>query len=107
MHGVSVETSTVGEAATFEADETMVDAVAEAARTSDRVDRVVERDQLTASEDAAHLIERVQASGGTATYVGIGASNPAGHHMPRFDVEETALEVAVDVVTRTVRGLSG
>ena len=105
MHGVEVSTSTVGEASTFEADDAMVDAVAEAARTAG-VDRVVERDQLTASEDAAHLIREVQARGGTATYVGVGASNPAGHHMPRFDIEEAALEIAVDVVARTVRGLS-
>jgi len=105
MHGVDVATSTVGEAATFEADDAMVEAVADAARAADGVDRVIERDRLTASEDAAHLIRRVQDAGGTATYVGIGASNAAGHHMPRFDVEEAALDVAVDVVTRTVRGL--
>ena len=106
MHGVDVSTATIGEASTFQADDAMVGAVADAARAADGVDRVVERDRLTASEDAAHLVRAVQASGGDATYVGVGASNAAGHHMPRFDVEEAALDVAVDVVARTVRGLA-
>lgn len=106
MHDVGVEESLFGRSMTFEADDEMCEAVAAAARASADVDDVIERDRLSASEDAAHLIRRVQAEGGTATYVGIGASNAAGHHHPRFDSDERALQIGVDVLVETIETIS-
>jgi aminobenzoyl-glutamate utilization protein A len=59
---------------------------------------------IHAREDA-HLIGRVQKQGGTATYMGVGAANVAPHHTARFDIDEAALEVGVDVVVETARSL--
>lgn len=64
---------------------------------------------MGASEDAAYLINAVQETGGTATYVGIGSDIPSGHHTSRFGFDEDSLEIAVDVVTAAIEdvGLAG
>ena len=103
MYDVDYGTSLYGKTTTFEASAEMVDAVATAAESVDSVTTVLGRERAGASEDASFLIERVQEAGGVATYVGVGASNPAGHHTPRFDLDEDALDIGVDVVTATIR----
>jgi len=105
MHDVDVETSLYGKTTSFVCDDEMVDAVAAAAEGVAGVTNVVERQDFGGSEDASYLVERVQEQGGTATYVGIGASNVAGHHTARFDIDESALGIGVDVVVETVRSL--
>ncbi|WP_162993872.1 M20 family metallo-hydrolase [Halalkalicoccus subterraneus] len=44
----------------------------------------------------------VSQNGGTATYLGIGASNPSGHHTPRFDIDEAALTIGVSILSTSV-----
>jgi aminobenzoyl-glutamate utilization protein A len=105
MHDVDVETSLYGKTTTFRCDEGMVDAVATAAEGVERVTDVVDRQDFGGSEDASYLVRRVQEQGGTATYIGVGASNVAGHHTARFDIDEDALGIGVDVVVETVRSL--
>jgi aminobenzoyl-glutamate utilization protein A len=56
-----------------------------------------------ASDDATLLMREVQKRGGTATYVVVGASSPAPHHSPEFDIDEACLPIAADVLERTVR----
>lgn len=46
---------------------------------------------MTASEDAATLMEAVRISGGQAAYALIGADLAADHHAPAFDFDEAAL----------------
>lgn len=46
---------------------------------------------MTASEDAATLMEAVRISGGQAAYALIGADLAADHHTPAFDFDEAAL----------------
>jgi aminobenzoyl-glutamate utilization protein A len=103
MHDVDYRTGLYGKTTTFTADDAMVDAVADAADDVDTVSTVVDRTDMGGSEDASYLIRRVQETGGEATYVGIGASNPYGHHTARFDIDEDSLDVGVDVVASTVR----
>lgn len=106
MHDVDVERSLYGKATTFSADAEMVDVVADVAEQVSDVEDVVERAPLVASEDASYLIRTVQENGGVATYVGIGGSNPAGHHTSRFDIDEECLDIGVDVGAATIRSLS-
>lgn len=106
MHAVEYDTDLYGKTTTFEADTELVTAVADAAQSLDTVTNVVERESIGASEDASYLIQRVQAEGGQATYVGVGASNPSGHHTSQFDIDEDALEIGVDVVIETLKHLS-
>lgn len=107
MHGVEYDTELYGKTTTFTADAELMTTVANGAQSLDSVTTVVERERIGASEDAAYLIKRVQAEGGQATYVGVGASNSSGHHTSRFDIDEAALEIGVDVVVETLRRLSG
>jgi len=105
MHDVDVETSLYGKTTTFECDQEMVDAVAAAAGAVEGVTEIKERMDFGGSEDASYLVRRVQEQGGTATYIGVGASNVAGHHTARFDIDESALGIGVDAVVETVRSL--
>lgn len=106
MHEVDYETSLYGKTSTFEADEALVSTVADAARSVDSVTTVAEREQMTVSEDVSYLIRRVQKEGGDATFVGIGTDHPSGHHTPRFDIDEDALEIGVDVVVESLERIS-
>ncbi|MEF8905726.1 MAG: amidohydrolase, partial [Haloarculaceae archaeon] len=105
MHDVDVETSLYGKTTSFVCDDEMVEAVAAAAEGVEGVDEIKERVDFGGSEDASYLVRRVQEQGGTATYVGVGASNVAGHHTARFDIDEDALAIGADVVVETVRSL--
>lgn len=105
MHGVEVTTALYGTATTFVPDKRPVEAVAAAANASDDVTEVDPIRPFGASEDASHLIRRVQEGGGTGTYVGIGSTLPSGHHTPRFDVDEDALSVGVEVIADAIRAL--
>ncbi|OIB55283.1 amidohydrolase [Natrialba sp. SSL1] len=102
MHNVEYDLSLYGKTTSFTADDEIVSEVATAARSCDSVTTVVDRDQIGASEDASYLIKRVQATGGKGTYIGIGASNPSGHHTSTFDFDEEALDVGVEVVVQTL-----
>jgi aminobenzoyl-glutamate utilization protein A len=106
MHDVDHETALYGKTTTFEADEELVSTVADAARSIDSVATVTEHERMTVSEDVSYLIKRVQKEGGDATFVGIGADHPSGHHTPRFDIDEDALEIGVDVVVESLERIS-
>jgi metal-dependent amidase/aminoacylase/carboxypeptidase family protein len=54
-------------------------------------------------EELDRRARAVQEQGGTATYLVVGASNPAPHHSPEFDIDEACLEIAVDTLERAVR----
>ena len=106
MYDVEYETSLYGKTTTFDADEGIVSTVADAARSVDSVTTVAERERMTVSEDVSYLIRRVQREGGEATFVGIGADHPSGHHTPRFDIDEDALDIGVDVVVETLEAIA-
>ncbi|MWV63271.1 amidohydrolase [Halorubrum sp. JWXQ-INN 858] len=103
MHDVDVGTSLYGKTTTFEADDEAATLVAEAAAGLDAVTEVRPRKEFGGSEDASYLIRRVQESGGIATYVGIGASNVAGHHTAEFDIDEESMRIGVDTVVEALR----
>jgi len=105
MHDVDVETSLYGKTTTFRNDDAVVDVVGSAAKATPVVDRIIEK-EFGGSEDASYLIRRVQERGGTATYLGVGASNPSGHHTAYFDVDEEAIDVGVDVIVDAIGRLS-
>jgi aminobenzoyl-glutamate utilization protein A len=106
MHGCTVEVERGSEAPSARSDDPLVDRVLDAAGVADGVDSVIREDQLGGSEDATYLMNRVQEHGGLATYVGIGTDHPGGHHTPTFDVSEDSIRTGVDVLARTIVGLT-
>lgn len=105
MHDTEYTSTLYGKTTTFTADDQLVTAVADAAQSTESVTTVTKREEFGASEDASYLIKRVQAEGGQATYLGIGASNPSGHHTSRFDIDEDALQIGVNVIVETIKQL--
>lgn len=105
MHGVDASLDLCGQTTTFTGDTAAWAPVVEAARSVPGVEDVVECRPFGASEDASFLIRAVQEAGGAATYLGIGATTPSGHHTPRFDFDERALDIGVAVVTDAIQQL--
>jgi aminobenzoyl-glutamate utilization protein A len=101
-HGCTVDVEWGDGAPSAECDPAPVDRVADAAARRDADVVADEGDALGGSEDATRLMRAVQRNGGTATYVGVGASNPSGHHTARFDVDERAIPLAVDVLADAI-----
>jgi len=104
MHGVEVALENMGEAGSAPCDAAARAVVRRAAERS-RATRVVEFSPLGGSEDATLMMAAVQARGGSASYVLVGTPLPAGHHHPRFDIDEAALPRAVALHTEIAREL--
>lgn len=105
MHDVTYDTSLYGKTTTFENDDEVVEVVEAAADANERVTEIKQA-EFGGSEDASYLIRRVQESGGTATYLGVGASNVAGHHTAEFDIDEECIDIGVDVINDAIRRLA-
>lgn len=104
MHGVEVAIENMGEAGSAPCDPAARAVVRRAAEKSGAT-RVVEFAPLGGSEDATLMMEAVQARGGQATYLLVGTPLPAGHHHPRFDIDEAALPRAVALHVEIARDL--
>ncbi|WP_134672394.1 amidohydrolase [Halorussus marinus] len=102
-HGCEASVEFGDGAPSAECDDRLVDAVSAAAE--DRGATVLDDDEdaLGGSEDATRLMRAVQQRGGEATYVGVGSSNPTGHHTATFDVDEDSIPLAVDVLADAIR----
>ena len=68
---------------------------------------VEEARDLNASEDFSVLLQAVQAQGGQGAFVLMGSPCAGGHHTPTFDLDESALPLALELLTRTVLRLLG
>ena len=106
MHDCEVEITPQGEAPGAESDDTVVDVVETIAGRTDGVESVLRRDELGGSEDATFLMQRVQETGGSAAYVGVGTDHPGGHHTATFDVDEDSLVHGVAVLADSIRALA-
>ena len=97
MFGVTCEIRIVGEAGSAPCDAELKAIVRAAAESLSATREVVDTLPLGGSEDATLMMQAVQARGGQATYLQIGTELPAGHHHPRFDINETALWHGVEL----------
>jgi aminobenzoyl-glutamate utilization protein A len=78
-------------------------AVTAAAGQVPGISRVVPTWPALGSDDATVFMAGVQNSGGAATYLCVGSGDFAPHHSARFDVDEAALPLAVDMLERLLR----
>ncbi|WP_101297719.1 amidohydrolase [Halegenticoccus soli] len=106
MHGCEVSLSTEGRAPSARSDRALADIVAEVSGGVDGVESILDRDALGGSEDATYLMRRVQENGGKAAYVGVGTDHPGGHHTGTFDVDESSIPIAVDVLSGAIREIA-
>lgn len=104
MYDVDPQTRIYGSAATSAPDPEVLEKVAAAAAEVPAVTDFVPSGHAVGGSDDAHLmILQVQRAGGTGSYVMVGADNPAPHHHHRFDIDETSLEIAVDLLEQIYR----
>ncbi|SEP00795.1 aminobenzoyl-glutamate utilization protein A [Halogranum amylolyticum] len=101
LHECTVEASLIGESIRQDCDEELVSLVSDVAESIDSTSTVLRRDNLGASEDVTYLLKAVVENGGKGTYIGIGGSNPSGHHTPTFDIDEESLSIGVSVLSQT------
>ena len=102
MYDVKLTTQKCGEAISASSDIDLAGKVMEAASSVSGVDRIEMMQPMAGSDDACWMMKSVQESGGKATYIGIGADAPAGHHNDHFDFDEKAMSIALGVLYRTV-----
>lgn len=104
MYGVEAGTKAYGRAAVSQPDTVLVEDVGRAADGVPAITTFTPAGASGGGSDDAHLlIDDVQRSGGLGTYVFVGAANPAPHHHRRFDLDEDALVIAVDLLERLFR----
>jgi aminobenzoyl-glutamate utilization protein A len=97
MHGVTCDIRLVGEAGSAPCDASLKAIVRDAAQSLSATREIVDTLPLAGSEDATLMMQAVQERGGQATYLQIGTPLPAGHHHPRFDIDENALWHGVEL----------
>ncbi len=94
MQGVGCEVVETGRAGAAPCDPGPVAAVVAAAAGVESVTAVYDEWPALGSDDATLFMARVQETGGTATYLGVGGGDIAPHHSALFDVDERALPAA-------------
>ncbi|MCI2420740.1 amidohydrolase [Saccharopolyspora sp. K220] len=103
MHGVSVDVVETGGSATMDCDAELVDTINQIAAGLPEAKTGNGFQQMGGSDDASLFARAVQQQGGIATYMTVGGGNTAPHHNPLFDIDETAMPVALDVIERLIR----
>jgi aminobenzoyl-glutamate utilization protein A len=66
-------------------------------------ERVHTHAEVGGSDDATEMMNRVQARGGAASYIGIGADLAGGLHASDFDFDEEALAATVELLLAVTR----
>lgn len=107
MHGVEVSTHIYGASANSVPDEDRLAELAAVAAEIPSVRNFISRGSMPGSDDAHLMIREVQKNGGTGTYIMVGAANPAPHHNPRFDIDEEAMGIALDLLESLFRSCEG
>jgi len=82
-------------------DPRMCEIVREAAESVVGADRIIDREQTMGGEDFASVLATVP-----GCFFFVGSAGPDGafpHHHPRFDVDERALPLGLDIMTRAAR----
>jgi len=98
MHGLKLDVRLAGASPTTASDAAAIERVRRAAARVPEVLRFDPSEVAKASDDAAALMRHVQARGGIASYVIVGACLASGHHSPGFDFDEAALPIGVKVL---------
>lgn len=101
--GVGVTMAIMGQSATVRPDDELVDRIVAAAQTQAAVDTVERTRTLAGSDDANLLIRHVQQRGGQGAYLMVGADSPGPHHSAKFDVDERAIPIGIDILETLIR----
>lgn len=102
MQNVTYEIEAVGQTEEINCSKSLASAIINACNNSSYVKKVIPIAKVAGSEDASFMINRVQASGGKATYMLFGTALDHPHHHQAFDFQEEVLIVAVEALANIV-----
>jgi aminobenzoyl-glutamate utilization protein A len=105
IHGVEVSIERVGASSGASSDPELAKVVAKACEGIAEVRSVRGVCDFKGSDDVADMMTAVHKSGGKAVYFGVGTALGEVHHNPRFDFDERALLLGVNVFLQVLRGL--
>lgn len=105
MYDVKVAVEKVGGAAGGSNSSALADYLERKANALGIFSEVVAACDFGASEDFSYFMERVQAHGGEAAYMMVGADLAAGHHDAHFTFDERALSYAAKMMAAATIGL--
>ncbi|SEQ63486.1 amidohydrolase [Piscibacillus halophilus] len=105
LYNVETDIEFMGEALNGNCDPEFIDWVKKANEHNPYVKEVYDVQELGASEDVTFMMKRVQERGGKATFMVFPSPLPAGHHHPKFDVDEYSLITAVSTFINIIRFL--
>lgn len=102
MHDVTYCISPVGVTEEIVCSEELIPFIQDACKSSKFIKEVLPAAQVSGSEDASFMINRVQEHGGKATYMLFGTALNYPHHHPSFDFQEEVLQVAVETFVNII-----
>ncbi|NVK44381.1 MAG: amidohydrolase [Oceanospirillaceae bacterium] len=103
MHGVDWERSVFAEFSSYPNSRALAERIAALALALGLPEALLQESfQVSASEDAGFLIQRVREQGGEATHLVLGSPVGGGHHSPTFDFDEQLLGWGVLLFERLV-----
>jgi aminobenzoyl-glutamate utilization protein A len=103
-HGLDWAIDVTGRTSTAQCDDVEIESLLEAAQETPGIEVADRTTTMSASDDITLLMQEVQDRGGTATFAVAGASSPAPHHHPLFDIDERCLPLAADWLEAALRG---
>jgi aminobenzoyl-glutamate utilization protein A len=103
--GVGFDIRLIGEAPSCMQSENLAAVLRRVAARLPAVTRIDDYALCRAGEDATVLIKRVADHGGQGVYTLVGSALADGHHSPRFDFDEGALSIGVDLLAGAAREL--
>ena len=74
--------------------------IARIARSMPAFKNIVQEEDFGATEDFTVLLEAIQRTGGQGTYIQLGTERAAGHHNDRFDFDENALPLGLELLAK-------
>lgn len=104
MYDVSVDFEVVGGAEEINCNDDVISKIEKGSNSPRFIKEVLPTVNVTGSEDASYMINRVQENGGKATYMLFGTKLDYPHHHRLFDFEEEALAVALETYVAILKG---
>ncbi|WP_337017784.1 amidohydrolase, partial [Oceanobacillus massiliensis] len=104
MHQVTCTITPVGVTEEMVCSEELIPFIRQACKSSVYVKEVLPVANVSGSEDASFMMNRVQEHGGKATYMLFGTELKYPHHHPSFDFQEEVLAVAVESFVKIIEG---
>jgi aminobenzoyl-glutamate utilization protein A len=101
--GVEHDIAIMGQSATVKPDEELIDLIMAVAEAHPDVRKLHRTQALAGSDDANLMIRHVQQRNGWGAYIMVGAASPGPHHSAKFDADEAAIPLGIDLLESLLR----